>query len=1163
MKFVEILKSPFRYKVAAGMLCAAMVTGCSDDYFIEKGSSGLPFTFVAQLQQQNLTRANDYGFVDGDRMGIYIVDYVNGTAGILSATDNRASNVLFTFVEATPAWTSATTLYWKDKTTPVDVYGYYPGVNVVNDPASYELEVSYKQNVQPEEGEISNYEASDFLWGKVTKVSPTTNAIVVPYSHRMACVSVQLKAGEGITATEWEKVEKSVQVDNTLRRAVIDLHKGTPVATGSTDKSILMLPQSGDQYRAIVVPQTVAGGKSLLTITVDGQDYAHQLSADMNYESGKMHNFTITVAKKTPTGDYDFTVSYDGISPWSNDESSHRFSANSYVTIHCPEAGKLRESIAAAGYDCQTIKNLKVTGKLTVEDFELLRGQEMPELTHLNLHDAKMKHCIYYEGWWDHYNNDYDLYMDNMLPKGAFYQNKNIRSVVLPSQLERIGNNAFRETKLMYSTLQIPEGVTYIEEHAFAYNGEDNQVELILPNSLDTISAAAFYDCCYSCELNLSDNIRFIGASAFGRTPKFHGTFHIPSKLKSIEGEAFYSMGSNGSFTGEIEIPQGVSTIGERGISVALKNRIALSLPEGVKKLENACFGGVRLSSLHLNDDLEEIQYEAFYNASLPFSITLPSKLVTIGVRAFYNCGIEGELVIPESSLNLSGGCFLQNQITKLTLPSKLEQIPGDAFAENKLLTEVTIPKYVDYIESYAFGGCEAMQTVICLNPDPPRIEQNTFSGLYFDKVVLQVPEASIEQYRHADHWKQFQNITAYHELAYNVPEIKTLDKGITRTGIIRAEGDWEVSECPDWVTVTPMQGSHKAEVSITVAAQSQPAATREGRVVFRLKGKDYTTYTTVRQVSASVAEDETIVLQEASVAGAKPIPLFIVGDGYDADEIASGKYLEEIKEQMEHFFSIEPYKTYRNYFTVSTAIACSPQSGVDGDTKFDTKNYTTSITCQPQSVMGGNGLHGNTQRVWQYAVEHGKDISQEREGQTTILVLLNTSCISNNTTNYEENGRTVTWMGKSTDSYPFNQQGYVLHELGGRAFGKLGPEEVCHLTFISACTCPSCNMLSQYYEAQRLGWWQNVSLSAKMGDLPWNHLIFHEKYAPYVDVYEGAVRHSRGAYRSENVSVMGNSYIPYYNTISRELIVRRIMECAGKEFSFDDFVANDKIEIP
>jgi hypothetical protein len=63
--------------------------------------------------------------------------------------------------------------------------------------------------------------------------------------------------------------------------------------------------------------------------------------------------------------------------------------------------------------------------------------------------------------------------------------------------------------------------------------------------------------------------------------------------------------------------------------------------------------------------------------------------------------------------------------------------------------------------------------------------------------------------------------------------------------------------------------------------------------------------------------------------------------------------------------------------------------------------------------------------------------------------------------------------------------------------------------------------------------------------------------------MYEGAYNHARGTYRSENMSVMGNVPIPYFNTISREIIVRRIMEAAGKTSSFDQFEANDKIEIP
>ena len=58
-------------------------------------------------------------------------------------------------------------------------------------------------------------------------------------------------------------------------------------------------------------------------------------------------------------------------------------------------------------------------------------------------------------------------------------------------------------------------------------------------------------------------------------------------------------------------------------------------------------------------------------------------------------------------------------------------------------------------------------------------------------------------------------------------------------------------------------------------------------------------------------------------------------------------------------------------------------------------------------------------------------------------------------------------------------------------------------------------------------------------------------------------MNHSRGAYRSEPQSVMGNTYVPYFNTIRREILVRRIMERAGLNFSMEEFLAKDKIELP
>lgn len=1123
------------------LVVATLLFSCDDT--LPGSSSTLPgetISLSARLKQQNQTRANEQGFVTGDRMGIFIVDYVDGKPGALHAKENRASNVLYTFDGDSYKWQAPAEIYWRDKTTPIDVYGYYPGANYISDPSRYNIIVSEKQNQLPAEGEMSNYEVSDFLWGKVTEINPTKEEIIINYTHRMAGVWVTLVAGDGISETEWKKLPKVVQIDNTVRSATIDLATGIPVPDGNVDASIVMLQQGEDGYRAIVVPQTVAAGKSLLSITIDGVTYRHKLAGDMNYLMGKMHNFTVTVNRSEATAEFELDVVDGGITPWTNDEVSHQYSTQAYVVIDSPEVGKLKESITNAGYDYKEVQNLKITGKLNSDDFSFI-NKEMTSLKHLNLKDTKV---------WARHDNwpaGRDVwYVEDELPGGAFEGNKCIRSIILPSSLKKVGGLAFSGSSLMYSTLEIPEGVTYIGERAFAYT-DYNGMTLILPSTLDSIGGRVITDCEWECDLQLSDNIKWIGGSdyTYCGSPRFRGVFHIPSKLKNIPAGLFARMGSNGSFTGNIEIPQGVTEIGEAAFNVAFKNRVDVTIPKGVKIINHIAFYGLRFSSLKFNEDLEIIERSAFEGANIPFQIELPTNLRKIGYRTFMYAGIEGELVIPEGCLDIDREAFVGNRITKLTLPSKLEHIKSDAFRSVGNITEITIPKYVEWIDGKAFADNSYLQTVISLNPEPPTMNEDAFDGVYYDKVILQVPEQSIELYRNTTAWKKFKNITAYRELAFNIPEIVCMDKGATHQGVIRTEGAWEVAECPDWVTVTPSSGIYKKdELTVTVNEQPAGSATREGRIVFRLKDKDYTTYTTVRQVGGDVAENETFILQEATAGAAKAIPLFIVGDGYNADDIASGKYLKEVREQMEHFFSIEPMKSYRNYFTVSTAVAVSPESGISGLTKFDTKDFG-----------------GNDNKVMDYARKYGVGINGN-EGNSTVMVLLNTNMTSNRSS-LHANGLSISYIGKSTDVYPFNQQGHVLHEVVGRGFGKLAPESINHFTFIKSCGCSGCNMMSTYNEYKKRGWWQNVSVTPKMSDLPWSHLIFDERYAQHVDVYEGAMNHSRGVYRSENKSVMGNQYVSYFNTISREILVRRIMQCAGERFIFEDFVAKDKLELP
>ena len=1137
---------------------AVLMMACSDQLggMLNEDSQFL-LRLSGSIAQENVTRANEQGFVSGDRMGIYVVDRVNGEPGVLGAADNRAKNMLYTFDGENYKWSSPAAIYWRDQQTPVDIYGYYPGVNYISDPTAYNFEVQRDQSTEAGNGDLSGYEKSDLLWGKALNVSFTTEQITVSYHHIMAGVYVQLQKGEGISDTEWEKLPKQLSIDNTVRSATVNLSDGS--ITPSTGVSpINMASQSGDIFRAVVIPQTVAVGKQLFSITIDGLTYGYTRETAMDYQSGKLHNFTMTINKREPSGNYEICVSDNGITPWINDESSHQFTAMSYVTVHCPQYGNLKQYITDAGYDYKTVKNLKVTGVLTSEDFYMMRD-EMPELCHLNLKDAKLKHVLYYDGWNEHYSHDYDLYRDDMMPNNAFYGQHTIRSLILPSSLKVLGSNCFREMRLMYSTLEIPEGVTKIGDGACSYN-EYNGVELILPNTLDSICDAAFYQCAYKCELKLNDNISYIGGAAFGSSlsrpedgcPNFYGVFHLPSKIKKLYSGMFAGLKN---FSGTIELPKGLTETPDYDYwgcwAPGLSNRYELILPSTMKRIGRGSLGG-NLTRLQLNEGLEEIGSSNFeqYGTANPFPLELPNTLRRIDAGCFRG-GYEGELTIPEGCLSIGKETFCENNFTKINLPSKLETINEKSFQRNILLTSITIPRYVNYIGNEAFSGCDAMHTIICLNPEPPELEGDIFDDFIRERAVLQVPEASVETYRHADGWQKFKNITAYHEMAFSVADILAVDKGKTVTGVIRAEGAWEVSECPSWVTVSPASGTdmeRKTELTITVKPLGSVTEDREGRIVFRLKDKNYTTYTTVKQrYLGDIGEDKTFTLQTASAGASRAIPIFIVGEGYDADDVVSGQYMSDMETQMEYIFSCEPYKSYRTYFTVSTAIAVSPEHGINGETRF-----------QPE-----NPWESRDELVWQYAKDHGVGISDAQAEMATILVLYNSNFTGDNHTSLRDDGRAITYLGKSTDTYPYEQRNFVLRELCGTAFGKLGYEDVNHFTFLKSCTCPGCSGLEGYNRAKRLGWYENVSISSKMNDVPWSHLIFDEHYAQQVDIYEGACNHARGAYRSENASIMGNTFIPYFNTISRQAIVRRILDYSGEGYTFEKFLANDKMEIP
>jgi hypothetical protein len=1128
------VKHTLLYLLAAG---AMLLTGCSDDFFGDKTEQhdSNRIQLSGDIDQLAVTRVNDNGFCNGDVMGIYIVDYEGNKPGTLKVNGNRGDNVRHTFDEPNYKWNSAYDLFWKDKHTHIDVYGYYPFAN----PESiedYQFEVQKDQSKATENGEMGGYEASDFLWGKVSDVAPTTSVIRLPMAHRMSNARVTLIQGSGFAEGEWANLEKIVLTANVARKASINLSTGEIKTAGAVENTMTIPSRTNDEWRTIVVPQTVAAGTTLFSITIGGVPYKFTKNEAFTYVSGKMMNFGIKVDKQTGSGAYKLTLVSESITPWENDLVSHDATAKEYVVINSTK-GHLKEAIAAANKDYTQVRNLKITGQINAKDFYFMRDS-MLRLSALNLKEVRIK------GWGKNEENEEN--MDDQIPNSAFYfiqtmgGSNSLNRIVLPDTLKSIGSNAFYGCKYLSGSLIIPEGVTEIKRGAFNGCIGLNGI-LSLPSTLKKLGnrgeddmgdegtdyyGGVFQNCRnLTGNLILPDNLELIRGYCFSGCSGLYGELRLPAKLKRMGNCAFSSCSG---FTGSLSIPQGITALPSEAFHNCGFNG-TLTLHNGITNIANDAFANCHFKGeLHLPKSLKVISENAFCNNDFSGTLTLPSTLTHIGSNAFaYNWRLMGILDIPQ----------------------EVESIGENAFSNCKMLEGIIFPESMETIRQGAFNECYGINSIICKGTMPAHIESGAFNGVAKDNFTLEVPESAISQYQAAPGWCDFKRIAAHHELVCRPSVACALNTEHKQKLVINAEGEWEVASKPDWCEVSPASGNKKTEVTLTIKGMAKNADSRDGKVVFRLKDKDYTHECSVSQYGYEYGEDEWITLQKATKGNNGGINIVLLGDGFSAKDIASGKYLKDIKQEVEYFFGIEPYKTYRDYFNVYTAIPLSTESGVGTVNTIRYNRFNTTFT-------GGVGLKADYDEVFDYALG-APTVNKGNLNQTLIIMVPNSTDYGGICQMWED-GSAIAFCPQSTYGYPLDTRGVIQHEAGGHGFGKLGDEYIYHNAFIDFCDCTCCGHVLEFNAAKSLGWFDNLELTGKMHSVGWSHLIFDDRYSDIVDIYEGGYMHNRGVFRSEPNSCMNND-IPYYSTISRESIVKRIKAYAGETYSFEDFVKNDK----
>lgn len=291
-----------------------------------------------------------------------------------------------------------------------------------------------------------------------------------------------------------------------------------------------------------------------------------------------------------------------------------------------------------------------------------------------------------------------------------------------------------------------------------------------------------------------------------------------------------------------------------------------------------------------------------------------------------------------------------------------------------------------------------------------------------------------------------------------------------------------------------------------------------------------------------------TIYQQSTKVS---PIKLVFTGDGYLPEHLRFGGLFDQnVNEAIEALFSIEPYKTYREYFTVYKVGAFSAETGVSNQMQGVVKN--TAFSCR---LTGGTGIQCDYDKVFSYAMKVS-DMTQTDLVNTSVCVIINADIYAG-TCYTISNGKSVAMVPVSREPGVTTTFGNIVcHEYGGHGFGRLADE---YVNFNSAIPEDRKKNLLLW---QGYGYFKNVSPYGTEAQVPWNRFFNKPDYS-HVDIYQGGYLYAEGVTRSEYISCMVDNRL-YFNTQCRYLIVERILRVAGEgELTYDKFYAKDVQKVP
>ena len=227
----------------------------------------------------------------------------------------------------------------------------------------------------------------------------------------------------------------------------------------------------------------------------------------------------------------------------------------------------------------------------------------------------------------------------------AFFSQKNLTSVIIPSSVTTILQSAFANNPNLVSA-PLHNGIVNIGSSAFNNCG---LTSVNIPTSMASVNTAVFAINDIT-SVTIPSNITLIAPGAFSNNANLTSV-QLHNGITSIGQSAF-----SGCALTSVNIPTGMSTL--ENFTFAFNDITSVTIPDNITTIGNSVFTANDITNLTLSNNVTSIGNQAFVSNQLT-SVTIPASVTNIGIGAFSGnpfTDVYSEAIIPPTITTDTGG---------------------------------------------------------------------------------------------------------------------------------------------------------------------------------------------------------------------------------------------------------------------------------------------------------------------------------------------------------------------------------------------------------------------------------------------------------------------------------------------------------------------------